>query len=565
MRPSRFLLIALVIVGVSAFLLPLTVSAASWNAPYKLGDGDTKPSVAIDAAGTLHYVWWEPTHKVIQYAACAGLNKSDCTTPEPLPNNGGASYYPNLAIDPQGRPNVVWESRDGSSYSVFWARRENGSWTAPKKVSGEPYSELPDIAIGPQGIIHVVYQSKQNSTGYIYYVESSDGFGTFKIGELAQHQSDAPIETAAEAHQAEFALEGQQLTNGLFPRLTADANDRAHVVWSAPSPYGVYYRIQQANGDFGNQIAVSTGHKDQTPDIVFSSTGSVGITWSTYDNFNAGFAEYVNGKLDTKVLDIDDGLEQSLWARVAADCSGLFYFAFQGKPGASGSWDIFARTFNSNTNTFGKRVTIGNTSSQEQTPAIAVTNVGAIVYTNTNNKSTMGATYELGTTCGSRATLTPTDTTSASATPTPTDTVTSSIEHIAGDDPRIVYNGSWDDYHKKGASDKEYMRCGGEKKCKKHSSAALTFVGGTRVEWETAYAQAYGKAQIRIDGAFVEQVDLCKPNPNSLKPKFGVRTYGILGDANTPHNIEIRAMGKDSNCSTFDSNFVVVDGFNIVR
>lgn len=54
---SRLLMIAFVIVGSSAFLLPLAVSAAVWNAPYMLGADGVKPSVAVDNAGKLYYVW----------------------------------------------------------------------------------------------------------------------------------------------------------------------------------------------------------------------------------------------------------------------------------------------------------------------------------------------------------------------------------------------------------------------------------------------------------------------------------------------------------------------------
>ncbi len=607
MRHSRILLAALVVVAASAFLLPLTVSAASWNAPYKLGTGGTKPSVAIDDTGALHYVWWDADKKVIQYAACAGLDKNSCGATETLPNNGGDSYYPNIAIDPQGRPNVVWESRDGGSYSVFWSRRENGNWAAIKKISSEPYSELPDIAIGPQGIIHVVYQSKQNSTGFVFYAESDDGFTTLNKSELSQHVSDAPIETAAESNAMEFAAEGTQLSNGLYPRLTVDANDRAHVVWNAPSPYGIYYRIQNATGGFDKAIKVSSGHKDQTPDIVYSPNGSTGILWGTYDNFNAAFAEYVNGQQDLLKYDVDGGLEQSLWPRVAADCNGLFYFAFQGKTTAAGNWDIFARTYNATNNKFGKRVTIGNTGAQEQTPAIAVTNVGAIVYANTGSSSTMGATSNLGITCGSGPTNTPTATTETSATPTftptntdvpnatatntptptntdvatatptatevatetptatATNTSTSGTEHIPADDPRIVYSGTWTGYKYKKATDQQYTRCGGAKKCKKNWSAELSFTGGAQVQWETAYAQTYGKAQVYLDGKLFERVNLCKPNRNSAIPKFGVRTYILFGDANTPHTIKIEALGTHAKCSPYDSNYVAVDGFNIVR
>lgn len=609
MRAFRLMLLACVAIGAGAVLLPLTVSAATWNAPYKLGDGDTKPAVAIDDNGTAHYVWWVPATKVIQYAACSGLAKSDCAATETLPNNGGASYYPNIAIDPQGRPNVVWESRDGGSYSVYWARRENGVWGAIEKVSNEPYSELPDIAIGPQGIVHVVYQSKQNNTGYVYYAETGDSFATLTKRELSQHTSDAPIATAAETNLTSLSAEGTQLSNGMYPRLAADANDRAHIVWNAPSPYGIYYRIQKANGDFDNTITVSTGHKDQVPDIVYAPNGSTGIVWSTYDNFNAAFAEYVNGQPDLKKYDIDGGLEQSMWGRLAADCNGLFYFAFQGKADASGNWDIFARTYNAANNKFGKRMTIGDTGSHEQTPAIAVTNVGAIVYTNTSNDSVMAATSDLGITCGAEPTHTPTatDVASATATSTPTstdmpgatntptatatnttaptvtptstdvptalptatatatDNVASGVEHIASNDPRIVYSGAWKNYKYKKATDDEYARCGGAKQCKKSASAELSFTGGTRVEWETVYAKTYGKVQVWIDGKLFERVDLCRPNRKSADPKLGVRTYILSGDANTPHVIKIQPLGKHSKCSPYKSNFVAVDGFNIAR
>lgn len=602
----------LVVVGMSAFLLPLTAAAATWNAPYQLGAGGAKPAVAVDDANVIHYVWWEPTAKVIQYKACAGLDKNSCTATETLPNNGGESYYPNIAIDPQGRPNAVWESREGGSYAVYWARRENGSWSAIKKISQEPYSELPDIAIGPQGIIHVVYQSKQDNTGYIYYVESSDGFATLTKNELAQHVSDAPIESAAEAGLNDLTPEGKQLSNGLFPRLTVDANDRAHIVWNAPSPYGIYYRIQNQDGTFAQAITVSTGHKDQTPDIVYSPTGATGILWGTYDNFNAAFAEYIDGRPDLKKYDVDGGLEQSLWPRVGVDCNGLFYFAFQGKVSADGNWDIFARSYNSADNKFGKRVTIGNTGSQEQTPAIALNNVGAIVFANTSSGNTMGATTNLGLACDGAATSTPTATMQASATPTntdvpgatatytptptntvsasatptntdvptatptntdvpptivptATDTIANGTEHIPSDDPRIVYSGTWSQYKNKKASDDHYKRCGGKKACKKNWSAELSFIGGSQVQWETAYANTYGKVQVLIDGKLFEQIDLCRANRKSAAPKFGVRTYIVTGDANTPHTIKIQAMGKHSKCSDYAANFVVVDGFNIMR
>lgn len=601
-------LTALGILLAGAFLLPLAVSATTWNPAYNLGASGTKPSVAIDSQGGIHYVWWEPTSKFIQYVYCAGLTQAACSAVETLPNNGGASYYPNIAIDPQDRPNVVWESKDGSSYSVFWSRREGGQWTAIKKVSSEPYSELPDIAIGPLSTIHVVYQSKQDNTGYVYYVESKDGFGTLTTVTIDTLNSDLPVTTAADAAENENVA-GSQLANGLYPRIAADANDLAHIVYNAPSPYGIYYRIQQPSGTFGDKITVSTGRKDQTPDITVSPNGAVGILWGTYDNFNAAFAEYNDGKQDLKKYDVDGGLAQSLWPRVAADCAGLFHFVFQGKTDPSASWNVYERTYDSSSNTFGARETIGSTSGQEQTPNIATTRLAAIVYANTSGATANASTADLGISCGGSATATPTATATAttvpgatatrtptatatatatttriatststppatptttatpmpSATPTATNTPASGQEHVPSSDPRIVYVNGWKQYDGRNPTDGSYMRCGGRTKCKKNSSATLSFTGGTRVEWETLYANTYGKAQVWLDGKLVEQVDLCKLHPKSAKPKFATRTYLLTGDASTPHTLQILALGIHSNCSDYRANFVAVDGFNILR
>lgn len=617
---ARLALSALVLLATGAFLLPLVASATTWNPPYDLGGGGTKPSVAVDSAGGLHYVWWEPTAKVIQYTFCTGPAESDCGRVETLPNNGAASYYPNIAIDPADRPNVVWESRDGSSYSIFWAQRENGQWSAAKKISREPYSELPDIAIGSQGIVHVVYQSKQDNTGYVYYVESDDGFATLRSTELEAAPSDLPIPAAADTSEAVANPEGGQLTNGLFPRVATDASDRAHIVWNAPSPYGVYYSIQQATGDFASKLTVSTGHKDQSADVTVSPGGAVGILWGTYDNFNAAFAEYDDGRRDLRQYDVDGGIAQSLWPRVDADCSGLFHFVFQGKVTTDGNWNVYHRTYDAATNTFGKRETIASTGGQEQTPDIAVAEVGAVAFTDTSRATARGSTALLDVNCGGAPTatatatltgtptatntipagatpthtFTPTDTPTntptatdtepapPTSTQTPTDTATATdqptaapsptatdhspggAEHIPATDPRITYTGEWKEYHTRAASDKSYMRCGGKKKCASDWSASITFTGGRRVQWETIYANTYGKARVLLDGELYEQVDLCKMRPRSSNPKFATRTYVLTGDANTAHTLQIVAFGR-SDCSDYRSAFVGVDGFNVLR
>ncbi len=385
LKISPLVLIGLLAVAV---LAPLTAAAATnWSLPIALGSGSTKPAVAVDAKGQQHFVWWESSQRKIQYASCTGTDGSNCTTTTDLPSSG-ASYYPNIAIDPQGRPNVVFETKYGGSYQVFWTRKETSGWSTPVKISNQPYSELPAIAIGSDGVIHVIYQSKQDNTGYVYYTKNTNGTW-HRARVLTQVQSDKPLSTFANlAEEESNHPEAKLLSNGFFPHIALDSNNRVHAVWNAPSPYGIKYRYQTSGKKWSKTITVANGQKDQTPDIAVAPNDAVGIIWGRYDDFNAAFAEYRNGNLDNYVNDIDGGLAQSLWPRIAADCASTFHFVFQGKPTSNSSWNVYYRSYNSATNTLGDRVVISQLGTQEQTPAIAVGSVAAIVWANTSYATT---------------------------------------------------------------------------------------------------------------------------------------------------------------------------------
>ena len=388
----------IVVIGLLAvtFLLPLTVSAeTNWSPPIALGSGGIKPAAAVDTNGQQHFVWWEPSGKKIQYASCTGADGSNCTNASDLPSKG-ASYYPSIAIDPQGRPNVVFESKFGSSYQVFWTRKESDGWSAPIKISNEPYSELPAIAIDKNGVIHVIYQSKQAGTGYVYYIKNKGGMWS-KAKALAQVKSEKPLSTFGEvAEEGVNHPEAKQLSNGFFPRIAVDSENHVHAVWNAPSPYGIKYRYQTGNKKWSKTITVANGQKDQTPDIAVAPDGRVGIVWGRYTDFNAAFAEYRNGKRDNYVNDIDGGLAQSLWPRIAADCAGTFHFVFQGKPTPDYSWNVYYRSYDAATNALGKRTVISQLGAQEQTPAIALGSVAAIVWANTSYATTYASVASTG-------------------------------------------------------------------------------------------------------------------------------------------------------------------------
>lgn len=585
MQFKKALALALVVLGTSAFLLPFMVSAANWSSPFALDGGDIKPAVAVDDAGNQHYVWWSGGS--IRYSKCTGQGGSGCSSPENLPGSG-KSFYPSIAIDPQGRPNVVFESamKDANKYAVYWTRKQGSSWTSPKKLSSEPYSELPDIAIGPGGVIHVIYQSKQDDTGYVYYTKSNGGFEFSSPESLETAQSNAPIaefgKLAAEGKAPE-AMEGNKISNGLYPRIAADQNDDAQAVWNLPGPdYGIKYR-RQVGGAWQKAKTAGSGQKDQTPDITVAPNGSVGIVWGTYDDFNAAFAEFNNGNKDNSIGDIDGGLAQSLWPKITADCANDFHLVFQGSVNTDSKWNIYHRTYDPATNNLGSRETVADIGASEQTPAVDAKSVIAVAYTNTTNGIVDASTANLNLSC-SGATATPTFTPTNTGTPdpnaTPTNTPTATntpgdVVSIANTDKCASYDGtetgcihykkSWKKYSDSKATNGNYSRCEDGGVCPKRSAAKIYLPGGyTRVKWFTVKAKTYGKVNIFVNDVFKEALDMCQGS-SGISPKFINLTYDIPERTDgLPRSFEIGSPGKHTTCSPYNSNFVAVDGYEIL-
>ncbi len=573
MQARKALVMALVVLGTSAFLLPMMVSAARWSSPFALGGGDIHPSVAIDEGGNQHYVWRTSSGN-IQYSRCTGLGGQGCSTPKNLPT-AGVSYRPSIDIDPQGRPNVVFSTRLSTAdhYAVYWTRKEGTNWSSAQRISSEPYAEVPDIAIGSDGKIHVIYQSKQNETIYIYYTTSDGGFEFSPTVELDTATSDKPLTEFGKLDDENRSPEKteSQLGNGAYPHIAVDQDNNAHAVWGLPSPYGVNYRYQ-SNGNFGNIITVANGgKKEQTPDITVAPNGSVGIVYTNYSNDTATFKEYNNGNLDNTIGDVDGGLAQSFWPRIAADCAGNFHFVFQGSANADQHWNIYHRTYNPPDNSMGNRETIANIDASEQTPVVDSTNVAAIVYTNTTNGIIDASTTNLNIQCTGNVTATPTEmptvtnTPDPNVTPTATPTVGGEI-WIPNTSNEIAYRKKWKKLNDRKATDNNYSRCEESSgACPKRAAAKILVPDGyTQVKWYTAKSKVNGIANVFINDQFVGKVDLCKGSSSNTQ-KFFNKTYTIPARIDgQPRSFEIGAPGKHSSCSPYNSNFVVIDGFRIL-
>lgn len=542
----RFLLIpALVSLFTGAILLPLVATAISLSPVFELGTGGDKPAVAVGSDSHIHTVWGQA--KTIQYVECDDLDPDSCADATTIPATGKASF-PRIALDLQNRPNVVWQSKTKKGSDILWSRLENSIWSAPQKVSTQDNSTLADIAIGPLGNVHIVYQSTNKDKSYIEYV-----------GSVGDTRFSAPVELDALNGAAEIAADEKggnpalEISKGMNPRVAADSADRAHVVWNAPAPFGVFYTYQTNTDAFVAKKLVSDKNKDQMPALAIGTDDAVAIVWNSKAINTVSLAEYQNGARVYFGTGFPPGLNSSANPAIAADCWGGFQIAYQGIEPGNKKTQIFHRMYDPSTHTFDEQESVSNAQTETQFAAIAARGNGAIVFANTSTTKVEGSTTTFIDDCDNPPA------------PTPTMTPQDATEHIAADDPRIAYNGAWSTNPDSNASDDFYVLCGGLLKCNKEWSAELTFIGGTRVEWETAAAKTFGKARVSVDGQLFEQIDFCKLASKSGKLKFLTRTYVVTGNASTVHKLKITALGEHSGCATKNFNYVAVDGFNVIR
>lgn len=525
------------IAAIVTLLFTLSVSATTWGNTLFIDQPAQAPDVAIDSAGGLHFVWWNPKRSRIQYRFCASA--STCDPVEKLPVLNGDAFSPALALDPQDRPNVVWEQNKADKAMVMYSRRSDGGWSQPDRISDQSQSLLPDIAIGGDGVKHIVYESVEAGGHGIYHATRGGGSNTIQLVEM--EDADAAVQVAA----------------GHNVRVAIDSNDRAHIVWhTATQPTRIKYTYQNASGIFIAPILVADQDGPQGPDLAIDrETNRVGIIWETRQDALASFALYKNGERSFRQTDISGGFDTVRRPRLAADCGGRFHIVFQRQKLIQTDWNIYHRVFDPTDKMFSATERVTQSDTDDASPVIATTNLVALAFSVADNNSVQALRGELDSVCYGEPKPSPT--------PIPT-APSSGWEHIPNYDARVVYTKGWTVQDANKASENNYARCQKGGSCKKNATAELAFTGGSRIEWVTAYAKNYGKADVYIDGEAFEIVDLCAPNRNSDKPKFGTRTYILSGNENTPHTIKIVAVGH-SGCSDVNKNFVSVDGFNILR
>ncbi len=141
-----------------------------WN------EGDSYySSIAVDASGTIHVVWYDTTNGAwgtdieIMYASNSGSGWSNATviSDDETLWNDGASYYPSIAVDASGTIHVVWSDYSygawGTDIEIMYTSNSGSGWSNATVISDDETlwndgaSYYPSIAIDASGSIHVVW------------------------------------------------------------------------------------------------------------------------------------------------------------------------------------------------------------------------------------------------------------------------------------------------------------------------------------------------------------------------------------------------------------------------
>jgi hypothetical protein len=242
---------------------------------------------------------------------------------ERVPAPAAKNYHPHVVAGRQGAPQVVFVSQLGPSsadYVIAYTARSGKSWSAPVVISKEKGAQLPRIATDGTNTLHVIYNTFAATPPQILYTR----------------------------FEGQAWTKPQVIGSGLFPDLAVDANGVVHVVWNDAA--GISYTRREPNGAWRTPTRVSGGRKQQTPSLAADVLGNVHLTWQTrtkkglvltYGRLAADGQITITNRVE------GDDLRLIFYPRIVADCTNCARLVFQGKFTDVGSepWRVYQRSF----------------------------------------------------------------------------------------------------------------------------------------------------------------------------------------------------------------------------
>ena len=335
--------------------------------------------IAIDPSGNISVVWQDDA---LGYSAVFFSRSSDggatFSSPRNLSTDPNGSLAPQIAVDPSGGINVVWEDST-SPNDIFFSRSSDGgaTFSTPKNISNNPAgANNPYLAVDSGGNINVVWVgSPRTAPSIIFFSRSSDGGATFSTPiAVSTNPSRGPLVAVDFAGNINVAwIEGldgpfhaafsrssdggatftaPKQISGLSevdpgPRMALDSKGNIYVVWYT-TPNGNIYLSYSTDGGatFSNtnitnysgfpapspaapQIAIDSGgninvawedNRSGPLDIFFSHSSDGGATFPTPQNLSN-----MGGAVDPQIATGLNGSINIVWQDSAPGNSQIFF------------------------------------------------------------------------------------------------------------------------------------------------------------------------------------------------------------------------------------------------
>ncbi|HEX8681966.1 MAG TPA: hypothetical protein VF707_06625 [Ardenticatenaceae bacterium] len=242
------------------------------DAPENIKD----PALAVDAEGGMHVVYepfqsWLFEPQSIYYAYCAG----ECASQEdftaialPAANEDEFARYGNIALDPQGRPRLMWETLDGFRYAECdGGCTDPDNWTitvAPiGRVDDLTYGSNRMFAIDASGRAHLVFNDpiqdgEHHGTFYLFCDAECTDTGNWTEVRVSNDSLEFPSLSVTSDGRPRFAFQFTRETpdgwRTNFGYMACDANCQNTASWKRvllpeiASSYGSYSLRLTANG-----------------------------------------------------------------------------------------------------------------------------------------------------------------------------------------------------------------------------------------------------------------------------------------------------------------------------
>jgi len=301
------------------------------------------PSIAIAANGTIYVAWHESMVNEVYVLKWDGAQWTEVGAGSASGSGISNSQYlaeePYIALGPDGNPYVVWQNTDSHSAKgeIFVRRWDGNQWVEVGSgsasgggISNTPYGDsyYPAIAIDPNGTPYVVWQETQIDDAHIY-IRRWNGSAWVEIGPesasnggiskgsaysfqpaLAIAEDNTPYVAWEEYLDGIYVLHwngnewkevgsgsasGTGISQGFgtLASIAIDSNHHPYVVWTSNNS-AVYARRWNGSSweEIGNGSASAEGIDDTdvyvtSPSVTVSPDGIPYVTWEAFTDPNA--------------------------------------------------------------------------------------------------------------------------------------------------------------------------------------------------------------------------------------------------------------------------------------